>query len=336
MRISIARETSEGEKRVFLMPPEVAKLVQGRHEIYVEKNAGFSINVFDRAYEKAGAKILVDREQLFRESDLLVKLKAPTSEEFNLLGDNILFSMLHHAQNPQNVYLLGKNNTKAIEVESIFNDAGERLIDQTDITGETGVLYAVHHLQKIPQEAKALILGYGRVGSGAINMCSKLGINFKILRKTEYPDIKHFLKDRDLLINAISWPKEEREGKNYVVSRDMLSLLNPGAVILDLSVDFPNPIETVRPTSLSNPYYIEEGKVHIGIYGYPGLVPFSSSRRYSAQVLPLVMEIAENGGLKNLAERGNLGRHMSRAIVDPKKLGWESLKPEEKEESLIE
>lgn len=336
MKISIAKETASGEKRVLVLPKDARKLVDQGHDVSVEKNAGVDINVYDKDYVNVGVNIVTDRQELFGDTDLLVKLKIPTPLEFNLMRNNILFSMLHHKQNPFCVYYLGKQGLKAVEIESIFNAAKERLVDATDITGEIGVLYAAHHMDIMPSEAKALILGYGRVGSGAIKMCNKLGINTKILRKEEYPFIKHFLRGKNLLINAISWPEEERKSKGYVVTEDMLDLLNSNAVVLDLAVDFPNPIQTCRPTDLSNPYYIEKGKVHIGIYGYPGLVPVSSSRRYSRQVLPLLSEIANNKGLENIAERGPIGKAIENAVVDPRNFEWKKFKPLETSKGLGE
>jgi len=99
-------------------------------------------------------------------------------------------------------------------------------------------------------------------------------------------------------------------------------------IVLDLSVDFPNPIETVRSTDYQNPFYIEEGRVHISIYGYPGLVPVSSSRIYSEQVLPIALAIANNDGLVGIGKVEELGSHIHRAIIDPAKYGdLEEFKP---------
>ena len=336
MKISIVKETYSGEERVLMLPEHVGELVGAGHDVFVEKDAGAKIAIYDRAYEEKGATVIVDRKELFGGSDMVVKLKAPSEEEFALLDNNILFSMLHHNQNPEHVYYLGKNGAKAVEIESVFDGVGRRLVDATDITGEVGVLYAVHHMKKMPQDSKALILGYGRVGSGAISMCNKLGIESKILRKEEYIHIKHFLEGKDLLVNAISWPEEDRENKRYLVTEDMIGLMNPHGVVLDLSVDFPNPIQTCRPTTLNNPFYREKDRVHIGIYGYPGLVPISSAKRYSGQVLPIVREIADNNGLDGLEERSDIGRYISRAIVDPDKLSWRDLEPKEVEKSFIE
>lgn len=331
MRIGIARETAPQEKRVIMQPSEVKVLCDVGYQVSVEKNAGIGVYFSDADYESAGAGIIEDRLELFKGVDMLVKLKAPTPDEFGMLGKNILFSMLHHKQNPEYIYYLGKQNVVAVEMESIKNKAGERLIDATDMTGEAGVLYSLNLLKKRPKDLQVLILGYGRVGSAAIETCNKLGMNIKILRKAEYKYISHFLKDKDLLINAITWPKHERENRNYVVTREMLKLMQPGAVILDLAVDFPNPIETCRPTTLSNPWYVEGGIIHVCIYGYPGLMPISSTRRYSKQVLPIIMEIAKNKGLKNIESRSKLGSYIHNAIIDPKKMNWEQYNPEQPE-----
>lgn len=228
--------------------------------------------------------------------------------------------MLHHEQNPEHVAELGNRGAMAVEMESIFTEARERVVDATDITGEVGVLYAAQHLKVMPQEAQVLVLGYGRVGSGAITMANRLGMKVKILRKEEYPHIEHFMKGKDLLINGISWPAEERAKKNYLVTRDMLNSMNPFGVVLDLAVDYPNPIQTCRPTSLSNPWYVEAEKVHIGIYGYPGLVPVTCAKRYSRQILTVVKEIIANEGLKEIGKRGPLGKAIQNATVNPDEL----------------
>jgi alanine dehydrogenase len=161
-------------------------------------------------------------------------------------------------------------------------------------------------------------------------------MSVKILRREEYRHTKHFLEGKDILINAIAWPASERKDQQYVVRRDMLKLMNRGAIILDLSVDFPSPIETCKPTTLSNPWYLEEGVIHISIYGYPGLVPVSCTERYSKQVLPIVLTVADSG-LKGLSGKGELGKYISKAIVDPKKKDWEKYEPaEQPPRSLIE
>jgi alanine dehydrogenase len=315
MIIGILKETNKNEKRVALRPLHVKKLVKAGHKVYVETKAGLGVNFSDEDYEKMGAQIKSTQE-VYDKSDMLLKLRSPTDSEFKKINNKILFSMLHATQNPKRIKMIQSKKITAIEMESIKSEFGERYIDATDITGEIGVLYATHFLQKIPEECEVLVLGYGRVGSGAIKMCDRLGMNVKILRKSEYKHIAHFMKGKDILINAIAWPEEERKNKAYIVTRDMLKNLNKGGVIVDLSVDYPNPIETCKPTTLTQPWFELDGIIHMSIYGYPGLVPVSSVTRYSKQLIPLVLEIANNNGVKNLDKRSSIGKDISRAVIE--------------------
>mgnify|MGYP001560344263 FL=1 len=111
-----------------------------------------------------------------------------------------------------------------------------------------------------------------------------------------------------MLVNGIAWPKEMRDCKVYVVTRDMLKLMSRPAMIIDLSADYPSPIETCRPTNMKTPLFETEGVVHMGIHGYPALAPLSSSMRYSQQLLPIILEIASKG-------LANVGPHIANAIV---------------------
>ncbi len=316
MKIGILKEINRNEKRVVLRPKEVGELVKRGNTVYVETKAGVGVGFSDKDYENRGAKIR-DCDFVYRNSDMLLKLRSPTDSEFKKIKNKILFSMLHTGQNPKRVGFIKENKIKAVEMESVKNEFNERYVDATDITGEAGVLYATRFLQKIPEETNVLVLGYGRVGSGAITMCNKLGMNVKILRKSEYDNIEHFMKGKDILVNAIAWPDEERLKKNYLVTRDMLKRLNKGAIVLDLSVDYPNPVETCKPTTLTKPWFELDGIIHISIYGYPGLVPVSSVNRYSKQILPLVAEIAGNEGLERIEEISQAGKHIYEATIFP-------------------
>jgi alanine dehydrogenase len=312
MKIGILKEINRNEKRVVLRPREVKKLVKKGHTVLVETTAGRGVNFSDEDYKSVGATIL-PREKIYSNSEMLLKLRSPTDNEFTKINNKILLSMLHTHQNPKRIKFIKENKITAIEMESIKNQFNERYVDATDITGESGVIYSLRFLDKIPCECRVLILGYGRVGAGAIEMCNKLHMKVKILRKVEYKNIKHFIKNKDLIINAIAWPEEERKKKEFIITRDMLKLLNPNSVILDLSVDYPNPIETCKPTTLTQPWFKLDGVIHISIYGYPGLVPSSSVRRYGRQLLPIVLEIANNG-IKNL-DKTNLGKDIINSII---------------------
>lgn len=293
MTIGIAKEISAPaiERRAILLPKEVSKLAEVGHQVFVEKGLGKGIYVNDSEYKQAGAKIVSERKNIFNKS-IVVKLKSPQPQEFRLLKNNILFSMLHAEQNPKYIEALKKNNVKAIAMELIRNKGGERLIQCSDMSGEQGMIYAFYLAEKSPSDCNVLVLGYGAIASGALRVAFNLGAKVKILRKQEYPYIKQFIKDKDIVVNGIQWPKEKRERKEYLITKDMFFLLSRGAVVLDLSVDYPNPIEPCRPSLLNELVYEINGIKCISIYGYPRLVPISSSWRYSKQVLPILLKIA--------------------------------------------
>ncbi|MBI4983068.1 hypothetical protein HZC32_00275 [Candidatus Woesearchaeota archaeon] len=329
MKICIPKETYPLEKRVMLIPNSVKNLVKAGHEVFVQSNAAVGVNIEDEDYSSAGAKIVTEARDLYNLAELVVKVKAPSPEEFSLMHDITLLSMFHSEQNPVHIYYAGKQNLIVVEVESIRDEKNKRFIDQTDITGKAGVYYALQHSKKTPEEMKAVILGYGHVSSGAIEACARLGIEFKIIRKGEFKYIPKYLKEADLLINGIAWPESRRSKKEYLVTREDIKNAQKEMIVLDLSVDFPNPIETVRPTTYSQPYYLEEGRVHISLYGYPGLVPITSTNRYSKQIEPIVLLIADNGDVEGISKKGDLGIAISKAIIYPHKLDWTEYKPTE-------
>ncbi len=298
MEIGIAKERdmSGPNKRAMFLPEEVKRIVKAGNKVFVEKSLGEGIFIEDSKYVKAGAVIMSEPIDVFSQ-EFVIKLTSPSDNEFLMMKNNILLSMLHLEQNPHRIRLIRKQKIKAISMECIHNEYGERLIDCTDMTGEQAMLFGFNLALKSPKECRVLILGYGRVSSGAINIANRLGAKVKILRKNEYKYIRHHLKDKDILVNGISWPKYHRQRRDYVITRKMLKLLSPGAVVVDIAVDSPNPIETCRQTSPNDPWYEIDGIKHICIYGYPALVPISSSHRYSKQLLPLVLEIAKNGSL---------------------------------------
>ncbi|MBN3039369.1 MAG: hypothetical protein JW869_08150 [Candidatus Omnitrophica bacterium] len=311
MEIAIVKEIAAHgkETRPILLPREVKRLAEEGHRVFVEKGLGKRIYIPDKEYESHGARLTASRRELFRK-DIVVKLKPPLAEEFKLLKNNLLFCMLHAEQNPQFVRMLANAKAKAIAMELVVNSAGERLVTCCEMAGEQGMIMAFHMSKKAPADCNVLQLGYGSVATGSLKVAFSLGARVKILRKGQYRFIRRFLRNRDIVVNAICWPKEKRDDKEYLVTRDMLRLLNKGAIILDLSVDYPSPIETCHPTLIDRPAYEIDGVTHISIFGYPGLAPISSSARYSRQVLPLLLRIAS-------ASLERLPLHLKKALIDP-------------------
>ena len=297
MEIGIIRERGGRgcDRRVILMPAEVKKLTEVGHTVFVETGAGEGIHVTDQLFQDAGA-VIVETPSDAIGRDMIVKLKALSADEAAMMKpDGIALMMLHQEQSPENAEAIAKAGGVGVAMESICDEFGQRYVDCTDMTGEQAMIYAFHLFEKVPWDCTVMVMGYGRVSTGAITIASKLGAKVKILRKCQYENIEHFLKGADILVNGITWPKEKRDNKEYVVTRPMLELMNRPAMVVDLSVDYPNPVETSRPTDMKEPTYEIDGVVHMGIYGYPALVPYSSSVRYSEQLLPIILDLAENG-----------------------------------------
>lgn len=311
MDIAIVKEIAAHgkEMRPILLPREVRRLAEEGHHVFVERGLGEKIFVDDSEYENHGAKLLASRRELFKKG-IVVKLKPPLPQEFRLLRNNLLFCMLHAEQNLQYIKMLARVKARAISMELIFNSAGERLVSCCDMTGEQGMLMALHLAKKSPAECNILLLGYGSVATGALRIALSLGANVKILRKSEYRFIRHFLRHQDMIVNALRWPKEKRDDKEYLITKEMLTLINKGGVILDLSVDYPGPIETCHPTLIDRPSYIVDDITHICIFGYPGLVPISSAARYSRQILQLLLKIAS-------VPLERLPLYLKKALIDP-------------------
>jgi len=312
MNIGIPKEIAARGKeiRAILLPREVKRLTEEGNKVIAEKGLGLRLGITDKEYREAGATITRDRAKIFTQ-EIVIKLKPPLPEEFKLMRNNILFSMLHAEQNPSFVKMMDRANVKAIAMELVKNRAGERLVDGRDIAGEQGMIMAFHLAKKSPSDCKILVLGYGGVSCGAINVAYPLAAKIKILRRSEFRHIRHFLRNTDIVVNGLSWPKEKRDNKEYLITRDMLGLMNKYGIVLDLSVDYPNPIETCRPTQVNKPTYIVDGITHICIFGYPGLAPISSSIRYSRQTMHLLLEIASAKKLSHLPN------HIKKAIIDP-------------------
>ena len=311
MEIAIVKEIGAHGKEVrpILFPREIRRVVEEGHHVFTEKGLGEGIFIPDSEYESHGAKLLASRRELFRK-EVVVKLKPPLPQEFRLLRKNLLFCMLHAEQYPQYVRMLARVKARAIAMELVVNSAGERLISCCDIAGEQGMLMAFHLAKKSPAECNVLVLGYGSIATGALKVAFNLGANVRILRKSEYRYIRHFLRHQDIVVNAVCWPKEKRDDKEYLITRDMLCLLNKGGIILDLSVDYPGPIETCRHTSIDRPSYLIDDITHICIFGYPGLAPVSSAARYSRQVSTLLLKIAS-------APLERLPLYLKKALIDP-------------------
>jgi alanine dehydrogenase len=294
MKIGIAAENRPNEKRVILRPQEL-KDIAARHEVLVEKGAGAGIGTGDSEYEKVGARI-ADKKEVYA-CALVVRIKAPVEEEVRLMkpGSTIM-SMMHLRAVPLLAELLKKYRVNAVPLEKIKDEFGRRKIEALHETGYLGMEKALELWGGDPEKAVVKVMGYGNVACGAIQCAARKFARVAVLNKRDIFEMEKHIPGTDVLVNGLKWPHGVR-GKVILIRREMLKLFKKGSVILDLIANPPgqSPIETCHPTTLDNIAYEVDGIIHACCWGWPGLDPVGVSRRYSIQLAPILLEIADKG-----------------------------------------
>lgn len=297
LRIGIAAENRPEEKRVILRPQELREL-SNKHEILVESGAGKGIGINDSEYEKVHAQV-VEKDRVYA-CDIVIRLKEPVEEELKLMKPGaILFSMLHLLGNHNLRDLLKKYKVIGIPMEEIRDPFGARKIEALHETGYLGMkkgfeLWEAAGNNRDPSKCVVKVMGYGPVAWGAIRFAARNFSSVTVLNKKDFNEMERFIPGTDILVNGINWPIEER-GKTILITREMLKLFKSGSVILDLisNPEGQSPIETLHPTGLNDNSFVIDGVIHTSCWGWPGLDPEGISKRYSIQVAPILLEIAD-------------------------------------------
>lgn len=338
MLIGALKEIKPGESRVIVTPVEVEELVNDGHEVCVETNAGYVAGFNDEDYERAGAKIVETREEIYATCDMVLKVKEFFPEEYNLLRkDQILFACIHPAANREEVDALLEKEVVAFTAE----DSHRYGSPNCEVAGKLGALMGVNYLSNNnggrgqlimgiggAPSANVIVLGAGIVGKGAIQVLSSLGaqvtvmdINIGSMRGCQdlYPanvrtmfsnqaNIKALLPTTDLVVNCVKWPKHR---KDHLITEDMLNLMRRGSVIVDISADVGGAVETYRPTTHDDPIYEVNGVIHYGVDNIPGAAAHTTSIAYAASVLPHIRSIANNGIKEACRRDGFLRRSLT-------------------------
>ena len=329
MKIGIPVEIKPFEQRVALLPAAVTVLTASGHDVFLQAGAGAGSGYDDMAYVAAGAKIVNDAETLYGEAELIVKVKEPIAAEYAYLReDHILFSYLHLAANPELAEKLQEIGLTALAFETVMADNTLPLLaPMSDVAGRIAVqtgatlLYATHGgkgllLGGLPaaERGKVVIVGAGNAGANAAIVAQNLGATVTVFdRKREkqakmrqlggnvsglypYPDtVATAVEEADLVIGAVLVPGARTP---HLISRDMVASMAPGSVIVDISVDQGGCVETTKATDYSAPTYIEEEVVHFAVTNMPAAVPRSASQALSAELLPYVKQLLEEGIVK--------------------------------------
>ena len=333
MIVGVPKEIKEHEYRVGITPAGVRELEKEGHRIIVEKSAGEGSGFADEDYQKAGAEIS-DKVRLFRESELLVKVKEPLSSEYDLLRDGqALFTFLHLAPNPELTDVLLRKNIAGLAYETLEeNGTLPLLTPMSEIAGRMAPVIAAYYLQRVHRgegillsgvegvpPARVLILGAGIVGTNAARVALGIGarvtvINRGIERLQYIDELFHGNVDTlpatgenietealkaDVLIGAVLVPGARTP---RLVSKELVTRMKKGSVIVDVSVDQGGCVETTRPTTHNNPVYNVDGVVHYTVANMPGAYPRTSTFALTNRTLPYIRVLAKNGIEKSVRE----------------------------------
>ena len=336
MDIAVVKEIKAGEGRVALLPQHI-KQINPKHSVLVEANAGLLSGASNEDYVQAGATIIDNAKSLYEQAHLIVKVKEILPEEFFYLKENqIVFTNIHSAADPQQLDVLLENNITAIAAEEIHQHgspncplAGEiGALEGLRLTlashGGTGKHFFAHFGAP---SCKAIVLGLGGVGRGALRTLLSLGVevigfddfegalykakldwpseNFK----TEKLDkLKQSLAHADMIVNCVLWDKTRTD---HLLTRSMLALLKPTCVIVDISCDPNGAIESCRATSWDDPVYEIDGIRHFCVDNIPGSAPATASQGYGNALLPHVMAIADKGVVEALKQNQWLAKGLT-------------------------
>ncbi|MBL1209770.1 alanine dehydrogenase [Geminocystis sp. GBBB08] len=326
MKIGVPKEIKDQEFRVGLTPASVKVLTQQNHQVFMEENAGIGSGFSNEDYQKAGATI-VDTQNSWNQ-ELIIKVKEPLASEYDYIHQGqILFTYLHLAADRSLTEFLLKSGVTAIAYETVQLADGRLplLTPMSIIAGKLAVQIGVRYLEKqqggkgvllggIPgvSQGNVVILGGGIVGTEAAKIAVGMGAKVTILdvnidrlayletlfgSRVEllYSNSQHIAQSvikADLLIGAVLITGKKAP---ILVSRELVKTMSEGSVIMDVAVDQGGCIETLRPTSHSNPSYTEEGVIHLGIPNLPGAVPWTATQALNNNTLLYVLKLANQG-----------------------------------------
>lgn len=328
MTIGSVKEIKTHEYRVGLIPAHAKAYVAHGHEVLVQKGAGEGAGFEDEDYEAAGAKIIADRKEIFDRADMIIKVKEPQPEEYELFHEGqILYTYLHLAADERQTRALMERKVKAVAYETIETKEGALpcLKPMSEIAGRLSSQEGAKFLEKpfggrgvllggVPgvQRGKVAILGGGVVGTNAAKMAVGLGADVTILDinadRLEYLDdifggrittlysnesnIEQVLKECDLLIGAVLIPGAKAP---HLVKREHLKLMKKGSVICDVAVDQGGCVETTKPTTHDNPTFVIDDVVHYCVANMPGAVARTSTLALTSTTLKYGLMLADKG-----------------------------------------
>ncbi len=366
MRIGVPREIKSEERRVGLTPDSVREVTDRGHEVYVERGAGSGAGFDDDEYKDRGAIMVPTAEELFEIAELIVKVKEPQAAERALLrADHTLFTYLHLAPDPDQAHDLLGSGATAIAYESVTDHRGRLplLAPMSQVAGRLAIQAGARCLEAsaggrgvllggVPGVAAApvTVIGGGVVGTNAVEMALGLGADVTVLDRdmavleslaarfgpalrTLYSSPSRLAQavfTADLVIGAVLLPGARAP---RLITRQMVKVMRPGTVIVDVAIDQGGCAETSRPTTHAEPTYVVDDVVHYCVANMPGAVPRTSTQALNNATLPYVHKLADQGVVEAIAADKGLqdglsvrhGRITEPAVADA--LGLEYTEP---------
>lgn len=366
MRIGIPKEIKQGESRVGMTPAGVAELIKHGHKVFVQHTAGEGSGFPDAAYEHVGAEILPTIEDVYTQSEMIIKVKEPIEPEYSLVRkDQLVYTYFHFASDRPLTEAMIKSGAVCLAYETVeeADHSLPLLRPMSEVAGRMAVLNGAYYLQKtkggkgklisgVPgvRPTKVLVLGGGTVGEAAARMAAGMGAdvvitdislprlrqlsielpaNVTTLYSSEH-NIRQELRDADIIIGSVLVPGDKTP---HLITRDMLSLMEPGTVLVDVAIDQGGCFETSHPTTHAEPVYTVDGIVHYCVANIPGAVPNTSTLALTNATLKYALQLADKGWRKacedNPALRKGLniveGKVVFKPVADVWDLEYEQL-----------
>jgi alanine dehydrogenase len=338
MIIGVPKEIKPQETRIGLTPASIKILTSKGHKVLVENNGGFESGFYNDQYKKVGAIIVDKAEDIFNDSEIIVKVKEPLNNEVAIIRENqIIFTYLHLAATKELTEGLIKSKSVCIAYETVTDNNGRLplLAPMSAVAGRMSIQAGAHSLEKTQKgrglllggapgvnPATVVILGGGVVGENAALIATGMRAKVYIVDKSsqrleelkkifgdtiipiqsDKTDLRKLISECDLLIGGVLIPGAEAP---KLVTKDMLKIMRRGSVIVDVAIDQGGCVETSKPTTHANPTYVVENIVHYCVANMPGGVPRTSTLALNKATLPYLVELADKGYKKALKEDKN-------------------------------
>ncbi len=368
MIVGSVKEIKNHEYRVGLTPESANELTANGHDVLIETGAGLGIGASDEHYKEAGAQIIATAAEIFERAEMIVKVKEPQAAERAMLRkDQILFTYLHLAPDPEQTKDLIASGATCIAYETVTDNHGglPLLKPMSQVAGRMSIQAGATALEKaqggrgvllggVPgvAPAKVTVIGGGVVGFNAAQMAvgmgadvtildrspetlEKLGIYFEASAKTRFSNranLAECVAQADLVIGAVLIPGAAAP---KLVTREMLSTMQPGAVLVDVAIDQGGCFETAKATTHQDPTYVVDDIVHYCVANMPGAVSRTSTYALNNVTLPHTLRMANKGWKEALRSDAHLanglniwnGKVTYKAVADD--LGYDYVSPEE-------